>query len=338
MLNKINLYIFNQILKSCILIFFIFLSISWLLQLTRLFTLTNLIQIDILNVIFLSLYLIPNLLTVIIPFILIFGILLCFVKLNRDKEIIAIYSLGLQLKPIKFSLILFSLIIVLIYLILNFYLSPKIYEQYKLKEYELRNTINFDKMVISNFIHLNNNTTIDFKKSDNQFEDIFISFFDKKENIIYSKNGFIKSNKNQYIFQLNNGFKISIDQNDEIEKLEFEDYILKVEKNNVNEFDNYDRNTLTIFDDIKNKNYINISFKISDIIIAILIIYFFYQNNIIKINFSIKNNIYFIVLSVILLIINQLLKNTDVQNSLYIFFILLLSGLIIILSKVRKYE
>ena len=56
------------------LVFFIFLSISWLLQLTRLFTLTNLIQIDILNVIYLSLFLVPNLLTVIIPFIIIFGI------------------------------------------------------------------------------------------------------------------------------------------------------------------------------------------------------------------------------------------------------------------------
>ena len=85
MLNKINIYVFIQILKSCTLIFFIFLSISWLLQLTRLFTLTNLIQIDIFNVIFLSFFLIPNLLTIIIPFILIFGVLLCFVKLSKDK-------------------------------------------------------------------------------------------------------------------------------------------------------------------------------------------------------------------------------------------------------------
>ena len=61
MLNKIDNYIFSQILKSFILIFFIFLSISWLLQLTRLLALTNLIQTDILNVIYLSLFLIPNL-------------------------------------------------------------------------------------------------------------------------------------------------------------------------------------------------------------------------------------------------------------------------------------
>ncbi len=338
MLNRINFYIFTQIIKSCVLIFFIFLSISWLLQLTRLFTLTNLIQIDILNVIFLSFYLIPNLLTIIIPFILIFGILLCFLKLNKDREIIAIYSLGLELKPIKYSLIFFSIITIILYLLLNFYISPKIYEQYKLKEHDLRNTINFDKMVISNFVHLNENTTIDFKKNNNMFEDIFISFFDQKDNIIYSKKGFIKNNKNQYIFQLNEGFKISIDQNNEIEKLEFKDYVLKVDKNNSDEFDNYDRNTLTIFDDIQNKNYINISFKVSDIIIAILIVYFFYQNNIIKINFTIKNNIFFILVSIILLIINQLLKNSDIQNIFYIMSIFILSFSLIILSKIKKYE
>ena len=103
MFNIINFYIFMYIIKSCVLIFFIFLSISLLLQLTRLFTLTNLIQIDILNVIFLSFYLIPNLLTIIIPFIIIFGILLCFLKLNRDREIVAMYRLGLELKPIKYS-------------------------------------------------------------------------------------------------------------------------------------------------------------------------------------------------------------------------------------------
>ena len=225
MINKINHYVFIQILKSCTLIFFIFLTISWLLQLTRLFTLTNLIQIDILSVIYLSFFLIPNLLTIILPFIIIFGILLCFIKLNKDREIIAIYSLGLQIKPIKYSLFLFSIIIILFYLTLNFYFSPVIYEKYKIKEFELRNTINFDKMIISNFLKLNETTTIDFKKNSDEYEDIFISYLDDSENIIFAKKGIIKNSKDNFVFQLSDGFKISISQNSEVEKLEFENYI-----------------------------------------------------------------------------------------------------------------
>lgn len=316
MINKINSYIFFQIIKSCLLVFFIFLSISWLLQLTRLFTLTNLIQVDIFSIIILSLYIIPNLLTVIIPFVVIFGILLCFLKLYRDKEIIAIYSLGLQLKPFKNSLILFTFILSILYLILNCYIAPKIYEKYKYKEFELRNTINFSNIVSSNFLELNEDTTLDFKRNNNLFEDIFISFNDKYENIIFAEKGIIKNEKNIFNFQLSNGFKLSIKDN-EIEKLEFENYLLKIDDENNSKFDNFDRNSFTIFDDFKNNDYLNISFKIFDILFSILIIFFFYINNIVKIDFSIQNNLLFISYSIIILIVNQIIKNAEIEFIIY---------------------
>ena len=45
-INKISYYIFYQIVKNFLLILFIFLSIAWLLQITRLFTITNFIQFN----------------------------------------------------------------------------------------------------------------------------------------------------------------------------------------------------------------------------------------------------------------------------------------------------
>ena len=74
-IDKIKIYLFSQIFKYFILILFIFLSITWLLQITRLFTITNFVHIKVLDVLILSMYLIPNLITVILPFILIFGLL-----------------------------------------------------------------------------------------------------------------------------------------------------------------------------------------------------------------------------------------------------------------------
>ena len=336
MFSKINRYIFIQILKSCTLIFFIFLSISWLLQITRLFTLTNLVQIDIINVIYLSFFLIPNLLNIIIPFIIIFGILLCFLKLYKDKEIIAIYSLGLQLKPIKYSLLLFSLLVLVLHTSLNFYISPKVYEQYKIKEFELRNTINFDKMIISNFIKINNDTTIDFVKDNNSYQDILISFNDEKENIIFAKSGFIKNDNEKYIFQLNDGFKITINSLNELEKLEFDNYNLKIINENNLEFNNIDRNTLTIFDDLKSDNYKNIIFKIFDVIIVLLIIYSFYINNLLPINFSLKNNIFFIIFCVAILIVNQLLKDSGIDIYYYCICILLITLSTVLLTTIKK--
>jgi len=337
---KINNYLFFQISKYFFLILFIFLSVSWLLQITRLFTITNFMHIQIFDVIFLSLYLIPNLITVIIPFILIFGLLLCFLKLNKDNELIAILSLGLGLKPFKSTLVLFGSIIIIFFILLNFYFAPKIYEKYKIEEYNLRNTLDFNNMVFSNFLNLNNNTVIDFKKNNNnEYNDLFISFNDGKENIVFAKKGKIFSKNNKYNFQLTNGFKVSIDNNKQIEKLEFLNYILKIDNQNINITKIDDKNTFTIYDDLKNYDYLNILFKFVDIFLLIYILVLFYNNNLKKINFTNMNNIYFSLLCIIILIINQILKNTDINILNYSLIIsgVILSSLIIFYIK-NKYE
>lgn len=318
MSKRIDIYIFLQILKSCSLIFFIFITIAWLMQLTRLFTLSNLVQIDILDIIYLSFFLLPNLFSVILPFILIFGILLCFIKLNKDKELIAIFSLGLDLKPFKSSLIMFSLIILIFYSFLNFFISPKIYEIYKFKEFDLRNTLNLNKVVTTNFLKINDGTTLDFKKNKNSYEDIFINFKDNSDNIIFAKNGKIKTENNNIIFKLKNGFKLNINGN-EIEKLEFTEYTINFNNETNSNFNNYDRNSLTLFDDLYNKDYLNISFKINDILLSLIIIYIFYINNLKNNNFSVRNNLIFIISSLFLLILNQLLKNSETNYNFYIF-------------------
>ena len=335
-IDKIKIYLFSQITKYFILILFIFLSVSWLLQITRLFTVTNFLHIEVLDILLLSLYLIPNLITVILPFILIFGLLLCFIKLKRDNELIAILSLGFGLKPFKVILIYFCLIIILFFSLLNFYLAPKVYEIYKIKELELRNTLDFNKMAFSNFLNLDKTTILDFNKKDNQYEEIFIKYNDGKENIVYAEKGKILSINNQYNFRLTNGFKISIDKNEQIEKLEFLNYILNIDHKNISNNEVIDKNTFTIFDDYKTKNYLNISFRFLDIILVIFIIFFFYKNNLRDINFNTFNNIYFSCACICILILNQILKNSKITIFSYIFFIMSIILISLITSNVKK--
>ena len=78
--------------------------------------------------------------------------------------------------------------------------TKNIYQKYKYNEYQLRNTINFERIIFSNFLELNENTIIDFKKNKKGFSDIFINYFDTKENIIYAESGSILKNENRYIF------------------------------------------------------------------------------------------------------------------------------------------
>ena len=335
-INKIKIYLLSQITKYFILILFIFLSIAWLLQITRLFTVTNFLHIEVLDILLLSIYLIPNLITVILPFILIFGLLLCFMKLKKDNELIAILSLGFGLKPFKFILVSFCLIIIIIFTMLNFYIAPKVYETYKYKELELRNTLDFNKMTFSNFLNLDKNTILDFYKKDNQYEEIFIKYNDGNENIVYAKKGNILSINNQYNFKLTDGFKISINENEQIEKLEFLNYVLKINHKIITNNEIIDKNTYTIFDDYKTKNFLNISFKILDIILIIFIIFFFYKNNLKDINFNTFNNIYFSFSCICILILNQILKNSEITIFSYIFFILTIILISLFTSNVKK--
>jgi len=333
-MSKLNVYIFNELLKGFLLIFFIFLSITWLLQFTRLISVSNLLQIDSLSILILSIYLIPNLFTIILPFIVIIGISITFIRLFKDREIITIYSLGLNTDIIKKPLLIFSILIIFISIFFNFYFSPNIYEKYKLNEYELRNKINLEKIIFSNFIELNKNTVIDFKRNKKQFNDIFINYTDNKENIIYAKKGSIKKEKNKYIFNLDDGFKLTLLVNGDIEKLEFASYNLQFEDKNYKEYNNFDKNTSNFLEDIFSKDYLNLSYKFYDSLIFVIIFLFFYNYNLKKYKFEIKNILFFISSCAIILIINQIIKNL---NSSFIFYLFFTSSYLLVLFIIFYY-
>ena len=321
-MNKIDKYIFLEILRGCSLILFIFLSISWLLQFTRLISLTNFIQVDMLTIFYLSTFLIPNLISVILPFVIIFGLIISFIKLYKDKEIISIYSLGLSTNPFSNALKYFTLLIIAILLCFNFYISPKIYKEYKINEFEIRDKIDFKKIVISNFLKINDDTFLDFNKDNKDFKEVFIKFSNNNDNLIYAKQAKITQKNNIITFNLIDGFKITLLEDNKIEKLEFQNYNLEIKDNKFKEFNNFDRNTFDIFEDIKNKDYLNIAHKCSNILFIILVILFFYFNNIKVYRFDAYYLFVFIFFASFLLIFNQIIKNLEINFILNIFVIL----------------
>ena len=270
----------------------------------------------------LSLYLLPNLINVILPFIVIFGIIIAFIKLDKDKEIIAIYSLGLSIEQIKKPIIFFSIIVSIIYISLNYFFSPIIYDVYKKKEFELRNLINFEKINIANFIEINENTIIDFVKDENKFKDVFINFNDENENQIFAKNAILENNDNEIIFNLFNGFKLSF-KDSNIEKLEFETYKFKFPNKKNNYYSNIDKNTITFLDSILNKDYKIILEKIVDILLVITLILFFYYLNIKNNDFRFKKILIFLIINIAVIIIHNITKNISLTiNNTFIIMIM----------------
>lgn len=309
-MKKINLYVFIQIIKSCTLVFFIFISIAWLLQISRLFSYLSNLKIDFVNVLFLSFFLIPNLINVTLPFIIIFGLIIAFIKFDKDKEIIAIFSLGLSIKEILKPFFLISIIAIFLYLFLNLFFSPYIYDKYKQKEFDLRNSINLDNINISNFIQLDENLILDFSKKEDVFEDVFIRFIGENENIVFAKKARIIKEPKKFIFNLSEGFKLSF-MNNKIEKLEFENYKLNFPLKNENKYNNYDKNALTLFNLIKYKDYKSMIERMFDTLILLTVIIFFYFNNIKDNKFSINHIFIYLFLSILIIIFQNIIKNLD---------------------------
>ena len=88
----------------------------------------------------------------------------------------------------------------------------------------------------------------------------------------------------------------------------------------------FDQNTFNIFEDISNKNFLNIVHKSSDSFVLILIIMFFYYNNVKFCKFNISNIFTYVLFSSVVLILNQILKNLEINyliNSLIVIFFFL---------------
>jgi len=259
--------------------------------------------------------------------------------MDRDKEIIAIYSLGLNINVIKNPLYCLLGVTTILYIFLNFFFSPYIYGKYKENEFELRNSVDLNNINYSNFIKLEK-IILDFDKEDDVYKNIYINFIeeiDETENIIYAKKGSIESNKNEFLFTLVEGYKLSLYES-KIEKLEFEKYKITFPNNSINVYNNHDKNTETLNDLIKNNKYQVLSERLFDIIILISIIIYFYFKNIKYNNFKINNIIQFLIIAIIILIIQNLIKNININylnflilNILNIFILIFLSAI----SKIR---
>ena len=99
--------------------------------------------------------------------------------------------------------------------------------------------------------------------------------------------------------------------NNKIEKLEFENYKLNFPLKNENNYNNYDKNTLTLFNLIKYKDYKSMIERMFDTLILLTVIIFFYFNNIKDNKFSINHIFIYLFLSILIIIFQNIIKNLD---------------------------
>jgi len=137
---KLKLYLTISYVKYILLMLVVFLLIVWLAQIVRYLDLSQSFSMQFGKVAILSLYLLPNALSTILPIVVFIASCFFNYQLNQTNEI-NIFNLYLSKNSLKIIIITTYSLILAFYIINTEIISVKGYNKYKFEEIELRNPI-----------------------------------------------------------------------------------------------------------------------------------------------------------------------------------------------------
>lgn len=332
-MKKIELYLLKQILKSFFLIFFIFIGISWLLQISRLLNLIVVNKIPFYNVFLLSINVMPNTIISIAPFIIFITILFVCIKLNKDKELIAVYTLGINKIKIIKPFIVFSILALISSLILSFYVSPYSYENYKKDEFDLRTNLDIKNIGLNNFFDFNNEIILNFEKDEENFVNLFIFQTNPNKNIILAAKSEMDLVNNKLNLKLYDGFKAEVNK-EKNEVLVYDKYNMQLNLNKNEVYDDSDTNTHDIKKLFQNKNFAIINQRFVDALLLLSLVFLITSYLLINLKFNFKNFLSISIISILMIFFDNILGNFSLNNNL-IFLLMYLNLLIPIIINFR---
>jgi lipopolysaccharide export system permease protein len=254
-------YIFKQTLTSVFICTLVFLSVVWLSQSFR--TINFIIDkgANISDFFILSAYSFPNWLVISLPFGTFAGCMISYLRLDSDKEIIVMKAAGINTLKISKPAIYVGLMSSAILFITVHFILPLSYKNFKSLQNEIRNSS--QELIIKNniFVDLNDTQTIyvgEINKN-NFYEEIFIQDRTDSKQIIelFSKNGFISSKGNKLTLYMNQGTRISTNENNNSTFMDFKKYNIEIKKNIIqsnNDVRVIEYNEYNFFDLIKKAN------------------------------------------------------------------------------------
>lgn len=150
-----------------------------------------------------AILLLPDLLSLVLPFSLFFSILYVYNRLSIDRELIIMRALGLSNKRVAFPSLLFGFLITLLLLSMNIFLLPKTFSSLRDVEYKLRNTASISILKEGEFNTFPGLTLFLRKKMNNgEIHGVFVYSTEKqnKPYTLVAQKGYIKKDPIQGIY------------------------------------------------------------------------------------------------------------------------------------------
>ena len=228
-------YIFKQTSKSVFTSTSVFLGVIWLSQSFKTIKLIIDKGADLSDFFVLSLFSMPSWVLIALPFGTFAGCMITYLKLENDREIIVMKSAGISPFKVSAPALLVAFMSSLILLIISHFILPKTYKNFKILQSQIRSGDQEFILRDNVFIDINEKQTIFVGKSsaDYDLEEIFIQDRTDKLQIIeyFSKKGYIEIGKIAYLTMID-GTRVSTDKKGRSTILNFDNYNIKVQKNN----------------------------------------------------------------------------------------------------------
>jgi lipopolysaccharide export LptBFGC system permease protein LptF len=319
---KLKLYLTISYVKYIVLILLSFLLIIWLAQIIRYLDLSESFDMQFSQVAIVTIYLLPNAISTILPIIIFIATCFFNYQLNQTNEI-SIFSLYLSKISLR-KIILFTYSILLtIYAFNTEIISVDAYNKYKLKEIELRNKLKIKDFKNEIYIKNKLNLFYESRSSDNSILVNAVTYLISENVVIKSKEVSYSQSNNELLFTFLKGSRIASSENEK----SFTNFD-KLEYRIVNNFTNkisLDKENYNFYSLIKNKNKLYQKSAHKRIIDLIMLIFIFYiSSRVILINDKSKILItnYSINLLIILVIFTFIafMTNIFISETINIYF------------------
>jgi lipopolysaccharide export LptBFGC system permease protein LptF len=140
-LQKIDRYIFKNIIHLAVFYTLVPTLILWIVQSRKIFEFALGGVTSVWMILKLSLYLIPPVLPYIIPFAVLLAVITLLVRLYNDSELTILWASGLSPARLMRSFLIFAIVSAVIVAVINLFLAPQISRQLKIELFNVKNDI-----------------------------------------------------------------------------------------------------------------------------------------------------------------------------------------------------
>ena len=227
-------YIAKAIFYPFIALSSILTSLVWITQILKLLYLLDkgINSIDFLKLMILIL---PSLFFMISPLVSVIAIIYVYNNLQEDRQLIILKASGLSNFAIAKPGLIVATFITFIAYYVSLYLTPLSYSKLKYELSDFRENFVSNIITEKTFNQLSKYITIYVEKKNTDGSLTGIVLFDNKvpknHSILFGKTGKVVMHGSIPLFQLQDGFKQSFDENNNITKLYFDELLIEFQKN-----------------------------------------------------------------------------------------------------------